>query len=381
MSFIYDDPKLINDLIKHALDFENKFLKKGQAGFDPGFLEPAKNLRELIGNLEKQIAPGAEPVISHEGDPSVQIPFRSENVESLGALVSFLATNKLTVNGQRIAYHLNEDPKNENYQLYQLEPNAGLLEVEDRSKVTQGFFANKDLLSAYLVSLQAEEAKKPNDVLRVQLSKLIQEANRLLDTKINEQYKAPGAPGQATTPGQQQAGQQAGQQANTNNAIQQMASIDVFNTEYIDFAPMRQFLQLYSTINSEQVVKSQSFEAERAMQMASANTASNTDHFPLVHASIEEMSDIAAEPKAQKAYALVQALKNTVKAVGIVYSKFYQEYGYMIKTSKDPKIASFFDHIDSQIMGTGSAYQSNVDDLNDVAKFGPQHANPYMTRK
>lgn len=191
MSFIHDDKNLINELVKHGLDFETKFSKMGQV--TPPTNQAMVVLRSMLDSLADQLPgtkdPNAPSEISHEkgfaeGDPQLT----SMNLEGLGALTDFLAVNKITVDGQRISYPMNEDPNSDDYQLYQLEPNAGLLEVEDRSRVTKGFFVNKDLLNKYLVSLQAQLQAKPNPVMGVQLRKIIQQANTQLESGINEKY-------------------------------------------------------------------------------------------------------------------------------------------------------------------------------------------------
>jgi hypothetical protein len=193
MSIIYDDQKLIDQLVKHAEDFENKFSKKGQAAPDNQSLV---TLRSLLDSLADQIPgtkdPNAPAEISHEkgfneGDPQLTVV----NLEGLGALTDFLMQNKITVDGQRVAYDLAEDPNSEDYQLYQLEPNAGLLEVEDRSRVTRGFYVNKDLLNKYIQSLQAQLAARPNPVMDVQLRKIIQQANTQLESGLSEKYTPP----------------------------------------------------------------------------------------------------------------------------------------------------------------------------------------------
>lgn len=191
MSFILDDKDLIDQLVQHGLDFQAKFTKSGQVA--AAGVNANTALQQVLDNLQEQITPAPKDPnaseISTESNQPVQLT--SAALESLGSLVQFLASNKVTMNGQRIAYDQQEDPKNESYQLYRLEPAAGYLEVADRTKVTNGFFVNADLLVKYVVATQGLETKKPNDVLRVQLGSIITQANRLLGTKISNTYKEP----------------------------------------------------------------------------------------------------------------------------------------------------------------------------------------------
>lgn len=193
MSFIYDDQNLIDQLLGHGLDSEFKLSKRAQA-----VNQDYAIVRSLIDSLQQQlphVGDPSAPAISHEENATGAAPrLTSINLESLGALVDFLATGKITIDGQRIAHHLNEDPQDDSYQLYRLEPNAGLLEVQDRTKVERGFFVNKDLLNKYIVSLQAQMQKTPNPVMDVQLRKIIQQANTMLEAGLSEQYKEPAKP-------------------------------------------------------------------------------------------------------------------------------------------------------------------------------------------
>jgi hypothetical protein len=185
---------LINQLLKHGLDFEHKFTKGGQAAAAQVNANAA--LKQLLDNLESQLYPqqkdpNAPAEVSTDSDSAVSLT--STALEGLGSLVAFLAQNKISVDGQRVAYYQQEDPKSEDYQLYRLEPNAGFLEPATRETVTNGFFVNKDLLVKYITTLQAGLAKKPNDVLRVQLGALVNQSNKLLGTQLGTTYQAPEA--------------------------------------------------------------------------------------------------------------------------------------------------------------------------------------------
>lgn len=191
MSFILDDNDLINQLLKHGSDFENKFTKSGQV--TSATVNANAALQQVLDNLESQLHPqpkdpNASEISTASGQP---VSLTSAALESLGALVQWIAQAQITMNGQRIAYTQDQDPKNENYDFYHLEPAAGYLELADRTKVANGYFVNPELLVKYITATQALESKKPNDVLRVQLGKIITQANKLLGTKINSTYKEP----------------------------------------------------------------------------------------------------------------------------------------------------------------------------------------------
>ena len=226
-SFIYDNPFLLNELLKH-----------GQAGnWHAQNEQNFTTLHQMIENLKKQ---PAENEVSHESEGDVSI--RGENLQSLGALANFLLTNKITIGGRRIVYSEGENPHTEDYVPYRLEQGGTLaaMENEDRSTRTATFVINKDLLSAYLVSLQALLQKHPNRAMGVELGARIRESNDLLETTVSERYQDPKQKGQQTGGG--------GSNAGANMAIlEELASAQVFNSQYIDFAMISDFVDKYAT--------------------------------------------------------------------------------------------------------------------------------------
>jgi len=194
MSFIYKDINLVKNLITISLDVNEKFTKRGQA-----LQQDKDNLLNLIKDLQDQINPAGKEssnsLISHQGSADFQPQLKSSDLEDISTLASWLIINKITLDGRRIAYDIREDPKDEKYTLFQLEPGsggtAGQLENIDRKKPVQGYFIDPQLFSKFIVSLQAHNKDNPNTVMSVQLDRLISQSNKLLGTGIKEQYQAP----------------------------------------------------------------------------------------------------------------------------------------------------------------------------------------------
>ena len=191
MSFIYDDPNLIDYLVKHGLELENKFLKKGQAALDAN--QDVTALQQHIQALQAQLRPAAKDpnapaeVASQSGaDAAVNV----NHFKNLGTLIAFLATNKIAIGGKRIAYTPDEGVKDPSYQLYKLEGVADTRTTKAQN-VQYNYLVNKDLLVSYLTSVQANLAQKPNPVLNAQLQAVIQTANEDLDANMSLTYKAP----------------------------------------------------------------------------------------------------------------------------------------------------------------------------------------------
>jgi len=185
MTFIHDDQKLVAKLLSDALDYQFKFTKRGQ-----DVMQQARaNLLAMVKSLETQLDPNQAQTtqIAWEGDQ--QPTLASPNLESLGDLVHWLVENKITVNGQRVAYAVNEKPTQSGYVFYRLETHAAT--PEQRGQEPNGYYVNPKLLQAYIGQLQAYEAQNPNLTMRFQLGRLIEEANQDLGTNISAQYQAP----------------------------------------------------------------------------------------------------------------------------------------------------------------------------------------------
>lgn len=228
-SLIYDNPFLLSELLKYGQD--GNWYAQNKQNFT--------TLHQMIQNLKTQ---PAENEVSHESEGDVSI--RGENLQSLGALANFLLTNKITIGGRRIVYSEGENPHTEDYVPYRLEQGGTLaaMENEDRSARTATFVINKDLLSAYLVSLQSLLQKHPNRAMEVELGARIRESNDLLETTVSERYQ------DSKQKGQQQQRQTGGSgNAGVNMAIlEELASAQVFNSQYIDFAMISDFVDKYA---------------------------------------------------------------------------------------------------------------------------------------
>src|SRR6185369_9758722 len=184
MTFLYEDPNLIDRLLKAAEEFEKKFSKKGQAA--PA-AQPLANLQALLGNLRQQIHP--ELAKPGEFNPSSKVALDSEHMDSLGDFVKWLDTSgrkdiSILVNPERT------NRPSEDFWFCKIEPSTAIvvpMARPDRSPVA--YWINPQALKQYLVTLQGDDKLKGNVIFQVQLLKLIQDANKQLDLDVSEQYK------------------------------------------------------------------------------------------------------------------------------------------------------------------------------------------------
>jgi hypothetical protein len=189
MSFIYDDPNLVVKLMSNALEHDFKFTKRGQDAMQ----QARANVLALVKNLQTQLDPNQTqaPKVAWEGDANKKPTMDSRSLESLGDLVNWVIANKITVNGQRVAYSPTEitgDPPT-GWIHYNLETHTAT--PEQRGAKPGGFFVNAKLIQTYIGQLQAHESQNPNPAMKLQLGKLVEETNTDLGTNIGSQYQAP----------------------------------------------------------------------------------------------------------------------------------------------------------------------------------------------
>jgi uncharacterized FlaG/YvyC family protein len=186
MSFIFQDSDLIDRLLHSALSHQLKFTKQGQAVEQNrnAMLGHLRALQDQFFNAAGPPDPNAGPTISHKGNASLGSP----QLESLGDLVQWLANNETRINDQVIAYPT-KPADDQNYVPYRLETH--LTSPQQRGQEPGLLYVDPNLLQQYLVTLQASEAEKPNDIFKKQLDFIIEDANKSLGLHIDPDYKAP----------------------------------------------------------------------------------------------------------------------------------------------------------------------------------------------
>src|ERR1700677_558559 len=122
MSFIFEDPSLIDQLLTSGLRDILKFTKQGQAAAATAdqnrtiLSQHLKTLQDQFNPAGVSRDPNAGPTISHNGAASLGSP----QLESLGDLVQWLANNGTKVDGQTVAYPTKPEDDSQ-YTLYKLE--------------------------------------------------------------------------------------------------------------------------------------------------------------------------------------------------------------------------------------------------------------------
>ena len=194
MSFIYDNPWLIKQLLEAGTKSENQFSKKGQLAPLQEQKQLSDALRAALFNLRDQITPlqeGAGEVMQGSGGADLS----SHNMDSMGDLVEWMAKNGTRIGGNVIVVDGKSERPSEEYGNFKIEPGTEIVTPLARpDRTAKTFWINPTALKQYLVGLQSDPKLKGNVIFQVQLLKLIQDANNQLDLDISEQYKEPAAP-------------------------------------------------------------------------------------------------------------------------------------------------------------------------------------------
>lgn len=203
MSFIYDDKKLLADLIKSAVDHEVKFNKHGQIAADPSVNAELRNYLTLTKKLadqleQKYFPPPADAAAVSTGtgkDANLGVP----ELSSLGNFLDFIVNNQITVGGQRVAYGANEkNPDPRQWKPVTAEQVKFMMETQtaegDRAQFQADYYVNPALLSTYINSMLRDNSKEDESTQRftkTMLGARIQDVNRIFKTKLTTDYKEP----------------------------------------------------------------------------------------------------------------------------------------------------------------------------------------------
>ena len=195
MSFILQDEELIKLLTAAGASHVNKY---GQVAQDPTIEDNLdyQLAKKLLIGLQRQIDPDNAParsVIGQEGAPEgTDIRISAKQLKNLGDLLTWVATNKITQNGNRFAW--TDAEKNAGAVLpqeilqYDVMGEGRQRDPATRQPLTSVMWASKPELISFISSLRDSPEFKKNKVFQVMISKLITQANEGLED--NEQISA-----------------------------------------------------------------------------------------------------------------------------------------------------------------------------------------------
>lgn len=206
MSFIYDNEKLLSDLIKSAVDHEVKFNKNGQLAADPTVNVEFRNYLTLTQKLAEQLRDKYFPKPSDTSVISTgtgkDAPMGVPDLASLGNFLDFIVNNQITVDGKRVAYGAGEqNPDPRQYLPVTAEQIKFMMETEsqqgERGQFQADYYVSKDLLVKYVVSMLRDTSKQDDrsqQFIKAMLGARLQDINKVFRTNLTTDYKEPEKP-------------------------------------------------------------------------------------------------------------------------------------------------------------------------------------------
>lgn len=203
MSFIYENEKLLSELIKSVVDHEMKFNKRGQLAADPNINVEFRNYltltQKLVDQLRQQYFPTPPNVAEVTTGTGQQAGLGVPELSSLGNFLDYIVNNQIMVNGKRVAYGANEqNPDPRVYLPVTAEQIKFMLETETpqggRAQFQADYYVSKDYLTQYITSLLADTSQRDDQsqrFLKTMLGARINDVNRLFHTNLTTDYKAP----------------------------------------------------------------------------------------------------------------------------------------------------------------------------------------------
>lgn len=161
---------------------------------------------KLVANLARQIDPGNAPAGANPFDSANSAPLNTENLKNFQTLLEYLATNKVSYEGKRIAYKPGDGAPDQPadadqlksqgtplyYELYKIDPVT-------QKYPTTNYWAIKEPLIAFLNYLKTFSVSKDgNKVMKLMVNGIIDSVNKLPGMEAGKISKEAPAPQQAT---------------------------------------------------------------------------------------------------------------------------------------------------------------------------------------
>lgn len=211
MSFIFEDKKLLTELLKSAQ--EKPPVAPAAPSVTPDTLSGYEAAKRFLFGLQRDLgdvaAPDAAAPIGTEGEPDPKL-LKSfpKDVRSIGDFLIWAANAKLTWNGKRIAWlpeEIDQDPvtpEKQNAWVFQSYPTDRNDRSIDRKPKNVTAYADKDGLIAYLSYLRDTPEVQNNEVAKFMVSSIIGQTNGYLRMKGEKPIdtKTPDKPKDALDP-------------------------------------------------------------------------------------------------------------------------------------------------------------------------------------
>tara|TARA_R110000868_G_scaffold99024_1_gene272579 strand:- start:8631 stop:9770 length:1140 start_codon:yes stop_codon:yes gene_type:complete len=378
MSFIYNDKKLIQELIKAAIPaipLAGPAAQAAQSALAEQSKQSLEMAKKLVANLQEQLSGNG---FSAEREDAQLF---TKHLENLNKLVNFLSDNGIEYNSMLISlnvgdqglmgsksgsvYYAGLDPKaKEKYAQYLTDNNGKPL-----------YYVYKDGLIAYLKDLLS----KGNEILNVMLQKIIDEANQVLRLNIPKELPKQEAPKQEGPgqPGTQNPQTPQAQPALSSQLFSEIMTSLPFHIDNIDLNRINRFFDSYLKL-SDQASQERALPIKSSINIARTsigyvynNSSSVYRIFSLTNLNHESAALYAKDPKGQYVRpllnALIQVIFHTHNVVLDLDNAYFQ--------NSDRKVGgNNHDAYKSSVYQQHAIYESNLSKLRDVLNDLDAHA-------
>lgn len=381
MSFIYEDEKLIKELVALAqIAAPVKPVAPTKPVTtntlpDPRVLETAK---QLVKSLQAQFNGGS--VFTAERDDAA---VRTIHLQNLSSLLNFLSFNGIHYNGMPLVV----DYTGQSGMGVSKKPSAVVFDTFDAAKKAMyapypnaeniQYYINKNGLIAYLRDLQS----KSNLVLNAMVSKLIDQVNSEL--QLNMPKEAPEAESTPQLKGNlnmhsKNPGATPSAATDTATAMQLLSQVIEelpFDTQDLDFNRINKFFDTYKRLisgpNVQESRKAPVLQAIQQAQDSMRNAQSTTQiartNFPMYNLTPNMVQSWLKPPQGQYYDSLLQALlgvaNNTEYVVRDLYNAYARRASSASRVTLNPEQENL---VQQQIVGN-SKYRSNFNAIRQMA--------------
>lgn len=371
MSFIYNDKKLIQELIKAAIPaipLAGQSAQAAQSTLAEQNKQSLEMAKKLVANLQEQLSGNG---FSAEREDAQLFP---KHLENLNKLVNFLSYNGIEYNSMLISLDVGEqsamggksgsayyatldDIKRALYAPYLTDNNGKPL-----------YYVYKDGLIAYLKDLLS----KGNEILNVMLQKIIDEANQVLKLNIPKELPKQEAPKQEGPgqPGKHAPQTPQAQPVLSNESFSEIIRYLPFKIDDIDFNRIGEFFESYKkglTSSSSQgrsiPISGAINNALTAMGVVANNTSSNIRVFNISNLNVKQVILWTKAPQGQHIRLLLGALIDVIFQTSMVVQDLYNTYF----SNDDRKVqGSNYEAYKNLVYQQLHIYQSNNSKLREV---------------
>lgn len=372
MSFIYEDEKLIKELITLAQPAPVKSVTPAAPAKDPRVLEIAK---KLVQNLQSEFKGG---FTAERDDASLRVT----HLQNLSSLLNFLSFNGIKYNNMPLVV----DYTNQSGMGVSKKPSAVVYDSFDDAKKAQyvpypnleniQYYIHKNGLIAYLRDLQG----KNNPVLNAMVAKLINQVGTELQIQVPKEPPVDVAGPEDPEKQNPQLKMTTKPEAATDTAtaiqlLNQAVEELPFDTQDLDFNRINKFFDTYRKLisgpnvqeNRKAPVLQAMQQAQDSMKNAQTTTQIARTNFPMYNLTPNMVQSWLKPPQGQYYDSLLQALLGVINNTEYVVRDLYNAYARRASsTSRVTLNAEQENLVQQQIVGN-SKYRSNFNAIRQMA--------------